>query len=96
MANSIVINDPLMLTDKANVSALYGPYASMEKVQELLADWDDPIPQGLTFGVIEDGKIREYWFKTQADCDSKTLTLKDSVELTSNGFKIGDYTFTIQ
>lgn len=48
----------------ANLDAKYGPYTSKEQAYETLGVNNmDVLAEGLTVGIIEGGKIVEYWFQ---------------------------------
>ena len=48
----------------ANIDAKYGPYSSKEEAYSTLGVNDmDVLCEGLTVGIIENGRIVEYWFQ---------------------------------
>lgn len=63
----------LVLEKCANIDYKYGPYPSVEEAFETLTELE-VLTVGLTVGVVEDGKIKEYWFEEK--CES----IKDLVE----------------
>lgn len=49
----------------ANLDYKYGPYNSLQEAYDTLGpNGVDKLAIGLTVGIIEDGRIREYWFKS--------------------------------
>lgn len=52
----------------ANLDYKYGPYNSLQEAYDTLGpNGVDKLAIGLTVGIIEDGRIREYWFKSGTD-----------------------------
>jgi len=77
-----------------NVDYLYGPYDSkqeaFDKLSEVNGSGNDALVVGKTVGVVEDGGIVEYWFKSA--CSS----VSDLVKKNSGGSGIsGDLIATI-
>lgn len=63
------INQDETYTYYPNIDYMYGPYNSLEEAYAALSQQTDNIGatalvKGKTVGVIEDGKITEYWFKS--------------------------------
>lgn len=56
--------------------ALYGPYESLDDAVSVIKEKfeEQSIPVGLTVGIINNGKIEEYWISDMQNCDSKFLT----------------------
>ena len=77
-----------------NVDYLYGPYDSkqeaFDKLSEVTSSGNDALVVGKTVGVVENGSIVEYWFKSA--CSS----VSDLVKKNSGGSGIsGDLVATI-
>ena len=63
------INQDETYTYYPNIDYMYGPYNSLEEAYAALSQQSDNIGatalvKGKTVGVIEDGKISEYWFES--------------------------------
>jgi len=62
---SIPVGGPIQVgAHIASIDAKYGPYATKQAAIEALGENGmDVIADGLTVGIIEEGKIVEYWFQ---------------------------------
>lgn len=59
----VKITETISTTERVpNLDAIYGPYQSITAAEEALRDAERNV-LGATVGVIEDGKIKEYWYK---------------------------------
>lgn len=59
----VKITETISTTERVpNLDAIYGPYQSITAAEEALRDAERNV-LGATVGIIEDGKIKEYWYK---------------------------------
>ena len=79
-----------------NVDYMYGPYESVEAAYNALAQETDNIGatalvKGKTVGVIEDGKIVEYWFESDPADATAGYQAADLVKKGSDVVDLSDY-----
>lgn len=79
-----------------NVDYMYGPYESVEAAYNALAQETDNIGatalvKGKTVGVIEDGKIVEYWFESDPADTEAGYQAADLVKKGSDVVDLSDY-----
>lgn len=78
MAN-IPVNDRIFVGKKvASIDPKYGPWESIDEAYDALGPENmDVLALGLTVGIIEDGKIVEYWF--QGGTEKENLIKKNNL-----------------
>ena len=96
------VNQDKTYTYYPNIDYMYGPYNSLEEAYAALSKETDNIGatalvKGKTIGVIEDGKISEYWFEsdpadTTAGYKITDLVKKNSEQLHTDVIELSNYT----
>jgi hypothetical protein len=84
---AITLNDNLQVQANKNIDNRYGPYNSLTQALTSIAAFQRS--RGLTVGVIEEGLLKEYWFKdgvSDADLVEKNSVSKNSVSIISKTY----------
>lgn len=92
----------LKVDGKGILTAGYGPYSSVEAAFNELKEWD-AIDTPFTFGVVKNNEIEEYWItknglgaeEGNTPLQLSDISLKQPVKLLENGFKVGEFVFTV-
>lgn len=64
-SKSTKVENNILIKEKcANIDYLYGPYESKQAAFDVFSETEN-LAQGKTVGIIEDGKIVEYWWPTE-------------------------------
>ena len=79
------VNQDKTYTYYPNIDYMYGPYNSLEEAYAALSKETDNISatalvKGKTVGVIEDGKITEYWFESDPEDTTAGYKITDLVK----------------